>query len=166
MKGDSIPMYGTSAEMSLLEVCRCNGRCCVGRTLVSTAEREAIVEVARHDALVSWSANWNYLDRGSCPYLSDGRCSVQDVKPFVCRIYPFVPRVFDGEFWLVSVGECDAASRLSPTFIERARELAQTFFSNVRPEEYEVYWNANKIGDFEDARAVFKVRVFDGGPRL
>lgn len=154
----------TAAEMSLLNVCAgCNGRCCVGRTLVSAAERRTIVEMAGYDALVPWSPDWNYLDRGVCPYLRDGRCSVQEAKPFVCLIFPFVPRVFDGEFWLVSVGECAASTRISPAFIDRARQLARSFFAGIRPEIYEAYWNANKFGDFDDARISLKIRVFDGG---
>jgi Fe-S-cluster containining protein len=154
----------TPAEMSLLSVCaNCNGKCCVGRTLITDTERHAIMTVSGRDALHQWSETLHYLERGPCPYLRDGRCSVQIVKPFVCLIFPLVPRVLDGVFWLVSVGECDAATHLSPEFIRRARKLAQTFFAEWKPEDYEAYWNANKIGDFDETHARFIVPVFDGG---
>lgn len=149
-------------DMCLLDVCTsCQGRCCIGRTLAVNSERERIVAYSGRDHFVHWADDIYYLDRGTCPYLKAGRCSVQDVKPFVCQIYPFVPRVVDGQFWLFCVWECDAGRKLTPSFIENARTLAQEFFTNRRPEDYAEYWEQNKIGDFDDDRVLFKVRVFD-----
>ncbi|TWT40531.1 Flagellin N-methylase [Phycisphaerae bacterium RAS1] len=152
-------------EMSLLDVCRtCGGKCCVGRTLVLGTERERIIQFTRLDAMHYWADDVYFLERGACPYLKEGRCSVQDVKPLICRIFPFVPRVVAGEFWLFCVGECDAAHCLPAGFVEQARKLARAFFLGRDPLQYGRYWDENKLGDFDDARVVMRVRVFDAPP--
>lgn len=153
-------------EMSLLQVCReCHGKCCVGRTLVSRAERDRITGLTGIDAFRRWSKDMFFLDRGTCQYLKSGRCSVQDVKPFVCQIFPLVPRVVDGELWLYCVSECDAAARLPSGFVENACQLTRRFFADKNLSEYEEYWRENKIGDFDDDRVVLRVRVLDA-PRV
>lgn len=150
-------------DMSLLAICgNCGGRCCVGRTMVSEWERLRIITLTERDHFVHWSDDLFYLERGPCPYLENGRCSVQEVKPFVCQIFPFVPRVVDGEIWLFCVAECGAASKLPAGFTERALRMAREFFRDRRLEDYAEYWNQNKLGDFDDKHVVFRVKVFGG----
>jgi len=129
--------------------------------MVTAEERQAIVAYARVDHFVYWQENMWYLERGACPYLKDGLCSVQEVKPLVCQIFPLVPRVVYGELWFYCVGECDAGLKLPPNFVDKAVKLARAFFRDIRLTTYESYWNENKIGDFDDERVQFKVRVFD-----
>jgi Fe-S-cluster containining protein len=149
-------------NLSLLTVCTdCHGRCCVGRTMVSSAERHQIVDLTTRDHFVHWADDLFYLERGTCPYLKNGLCSVQEFKPFVCQIFPFSPRVVDGELWLFCVGECEAASKLPPGFTERAIRLAQQFFRDRLPGDYAEYWNQNKLGDFDDEQVTVRVKVFD-----
>jgi Fe-S-cluster containining protein len=152
----------SSKDMCLLHVCTsCDGKCCVGRTFISLDERAKIIALTGIDKFVHWADDVYYLEKGTCPYLTGGRCGVQAVKPFVCQIYPFVPRVIEGELWLCCVGECDAGPKLSLAFIEKARLMAQRFFSNRKEEDYAAYWQENKIGDFDDDIIVFKVKVYD-----
>lgn len=153
-------------DLSLLTVCTgCRGQCCVGRTMVTGEERCRITGLTAQDHFTHWADDLFYLERGVCPYLKNGLCSVQEFKPFVCQIFPFSPRVVNGELWLFCVGECEAASRLPAGFTERAIQLAQQFFRNRPPEDYAEYWNQNKTGDFDDQRVVFKVKVF-GSERI
>jgi Fe-S-cluster containining protein len=128
--------------------------------MVTSEERRKIVGLTAQNHFVRWSEDLFFLERGPCPYLKDGLCSVQEVKPFVCQIFPFVPRVVDGEFWLFCVGECDAASKLPAGFTERALQLAQEFFRNRTAQNYANYWNQNKVGDFDEQRVVLKIKVF------
>lgn len=152
----------SSCAMSLLGVCvDCNGRCCVGRTMVFPEERSKIVTASGFDGFRCWSSRIHYLERGPCPYLKDGRCSVQDWKPFVCQIFPFVPRVIDGEYWLFAVNECTAANLLSEKFIDNAVSLARLYLAALPAEEYADYWGRNKIGDFDEEKTVVKIKVFD-----
>ncbi len=149
------------AELSLLDVCEtCRGRCCVGRTMATSEERRTIVDYSSSNFFIRWRDDLWYLDSGVCPYLRNGLCSVQEVKPFVCQIYPFVPRVISGELWLYCVGECDAGSRLPPEFAEKAVALTRAFFKEIPLEAYARYWNENKAGDFDDSRVWQKIRVF------
>ena len=150
-------------DMSLLRVCTtCHGKCCVGRTLVKEEERKQIGACSGNDHFVHWRNDLYYLDRGTCPYLKSGLCSVQNVKPFVCQIFPFVPRVINGQLWLYCVWECDAAVKLPAGFVDKAMALTRAFFRNRNLQEYAEYWDQNKVGDFNDERVVCKVRVFDG----
>lgn len=152
----------TTADMSLLDVCtECGGKCCVGPTLVTNEERQRIIALTGISRFEHWDDDFFYLHKGPCPYLKEGLCSVQEVKPFVCRIFPFVPRVVDGEYWLYCVGECEGAAKLSPPFIRKARALAQRFFADRDPAKYALYWNENKIDDFDDSRMIVKIRVFE-----
>jgi Fe-S-cluster containining protein len=147
-------------EFSLLNICRaCKGRCCVGRTMATSEERRTVAEFSGSDHFVLWREDLWYLDRGVCPYLKGGLCSVQEVKPFACQIFPFVPRIIDGQLWLYCVGECDAGSHLPEGFTEKAIKLARAFFEGVSLGKYEEYWNENKIGDFDEERVQFRVRV-------
>jgi len=152
-------------HLSLIDVCTgCRGKCCIGRTLATDVERTRIMQLAGADHFVPWKDNIYYLPDGPCPYLRGQRCSVQDVKPFVCQIFPFVPRVIDGEFWLLCVGECDAARTLPSEFVPRVQALARDFLLNWTPAQYEEYWLQNKQGDFDDTRVTLKIKVFsDGG---
>lgn len=148
--------------LCLLRVCTaCQGKCCVGRTMVTEEEREQIIAYSLKDHFVHWRSDVYYLDKGVCPYLKNGLCSVQEVKPFVCQIFPFVPRVVDGEFWLYCVSECEAGRNLPPGFTDKAKALAQVFFANRSAKEYADYWNRNKIGDFDEREVTLKIKVYD-----
>ena len=155
------------ADMSLLQFClSCGGKCCAGRTLVTDEERQRIVNHTGHDHLVRWRDDIYFLDYGVCPYLDHGLCSVQEVKPFVCMIFPYVPRVVDGDFWLFCVAECDVSCKLPAGFTEKAKALAQDFFFGRDPHEYEAYWEDNKKNSFNDSRVVFKVKVYEDSNTL
>lgn len=133
--------------------------------MVTSEERRNIIELTARDHFVPWSKGLFFLERGACPYLKDGMCSVQAVKPFVCQIFPFVPRVVNGEVWLFCVGECSAAKKLPAGFTEKALRLAQEFFRDRNPQDYVDYWNQNKVGDFDEQRVVLKVKVCTGESR-
>lgn len=133
--------------------------------MASPEERVQIVDFAGADHFVQWNDSLYYLDVGTCGYLRAGRCSVQEIKPFVCKIYPLVPRVVGGGLWLYLVGECPASYVISSEFIERALALTRTFFGNLPFEEYEKYWECNKVGDFDDTRVQQRILVDFPPPR-
>ena len=160
--GETLAASVEAREMSLLGVCaNCRGKCCVGRTLVLASEAAGIVGRTGRDEFVRWNDDFLYLDRDRCPYLtSEGLCSVQEIKPFVCKIFPFVPRVVDGEPWLFAVGECSASRVLTPAFIQNSQIIAQRFFDKYGVAAYESYWDSNKVGDFDDSQVVLRVPVW------
>ncbi len=147
-------------DLSLFNICpTCNGKCCVGRTMVTAKERVRIVKRTGNDSFVHWRGDLFYLDHGTCAYLVDGLCSVQKYKPFICQIFPLVPRVVDGQLWLYSVGECETSAMLPPGFLEKAKALAKNFFSVRSIKDYADYWNQNKTGDFNNQQIVFRERI-------
>jgi hypothetical protein len=102
-----------------------------------------------------------YLERGTCPLLKDGLCSVEEVKPFVCMIFPFFPLVVDGKVWLYCATECPAVPYITKKFIQNSQILAQEFFSEFPVEDYALYWNTHKVGDFDVSKVTLKLRVFE-----
>ena len=149
------------SEMSLLQHCiPCGAKCCCGRTLCTEEERSKIIELGGCDPFVK-EKFYYYLDRGTCPLLKNGLCSVQEVKPFVCLIFPFFPLVIDGEVWLYCAVECPAEDYLTKKFIQNARILAQDFFSEFPVEDYAQYWKTHKVGDFDESKVTLKIRVFE-----
>lgn len=152
--------YISPREMSLLSYCvPCGAWCCVGRTLCTEEERNRIVEISGHDPFIQENFYY-YLERGTCPLLKDGLCSVQEVKPFVCLIFPFFPVVAGGEVWLYCASECPAAPYLTSKFIENARMLAQDFFSIFPIPDYAEYWKTHKTEDFNESKVTLKIKVF------
>ena len=155
--------FGNQAlpPMSLLHHCvRCEESCCKGRTLVRRDEMELIRATGHPDYSRRWSEDIHYLDHGPCAYLQEGLCSVQAVKPFVCQIFPFVPRAELGTWWLYLVSECPAQPLIPAEFITRAVELAKGTLKAWDLQEYESYWNENKVGDFRDDRVRLLIPVY------
>lgn len=148
----------SSEEMSLLHLCKaCGGKCCIGRTIAIEKERGKILEHSGRDEFTHWRNDIYYLDPRPCPYLKDGLCSIQEVKPFICQVFPFVPRVKDGKLWLYCVGECPFVAKLPEEFPRKAERLTQYFFAGRSFSEYAQYWTDNKIGDFDDSLLVYRI---------
>lgn len=88
-----------SNKLSLLDICKkCGSRCCKepGPPVVFPEEVERIREFCQSKGLgdhiekVEGEEFYTIPRRGKpCPYLdSEDRCSIQDVKPLDCRVYP------------------------------------------------------------------------------
>jgi len=147
--------------MSLQSYCTsCRDNCCKGKTIISAPERDDLLSNRSRDPFLRWSSNIYYLERGPCVFHENGRCAVQALKPFVCRIFPFVPRVAFGTWWLFLVSECPAAIALDSEFVARALSLARATLQCWNLQDYASYWSANKVGDFDEERVLWRVPVF------
>ena len=60
------------------------------------------------------------IDGERCPFLKKGLCSIEDVKPLGCRVFPLVLARAEGKVaWTVS-GECPRCNSLPEGFREKA----------------------------------------------
>lgn len=85
-------------KLSLWQICNdCGARCCTekGAPIVFPEEVDIIREFLEKNKLpdhikpIPGSENFS-IPRAElgCPYLQEGKCSIQEVKPLDCRVYP------------------------------------------------------------------------------
>jgi Fe-S-cluster containining protein len=107
----------------------CDKRCC-SRPVVLPEERENIIMAARlgffQRMRIFEKRGDYYIIRGeTCPFLKEGKCSIEEVRPLNCRIFPvaLAHQGKDAE-WTVSP-ECPSCNDVPYEFIERAKKLGQ-----------------------------------------
>jgi Fe-S-cluster containining protein len=114
----------------LKDFCKnCDNRCC-SLPVVLPEERKRIMKAAKIGLFRSWKL-FNkrgdyYLIRGQrCPFLKEGRCSIEAARPLNCRIYPLVLSHPGRDAEWVITPECPRAEDIPPGFLEHAKKLGQ-----------------------------------------
>ena len=112
-----------------LKPCKeCNASCCrFGGPIVTEIEREIIVRAGYQDYFIK-SDDGLYVVEGvdyACPYLDDkNSCSIQEVKPRLCRIWPVVPFDKNGERKYM-IAECPLTPYVSEGELEEGKKDAE-----------------------------------------
>lgn len=72
-------------------VCVCCGNCCRFRTVDVTCEDIERIEAAGHKDFYEEHAGGYRLkhEKGRCVFVKDDLCSIHDIKPELCRKFPF-----------------------------------------------------------------------------
>jgi len=114
----------------------CDRRCC-SRPVVLPEEKENIIMGARLGVLrrmrIFQRRGDYYIIRGeTCPFLKEGKCSIEEVRPLNCRIFPVVlaHRGKDAD-WTVSP-ECPSCNDVPYEFVECAKEAGQPLLERHR----------------------------------
>ncbi|NQU99012.1 YkgJ family cysteine cluster protein [Candidatus Woesearchaeota archaeon] len=117
-----------SDPLSLYDICQeCENACCTepGPPYVFEEEIDSIINLGKGNFLVKVEGEDYYtIPRpNGCPYLEGGDCSINEVKPKDCKIYPigFTLDLKPG----ISV-DCPAKDVLSEEFIEAALNIIET----------------------------------------
>ncbi|MBI1853599.1 MAG: YkgJ family cysteine cluster protein [Planctomycetes bacterium] len=129
-----------------LKYCRvCTDRCCTGDILVTGEERARIVERTGKDQFEpDGHGLFTIRARGQCPYLaSDGLCSVHDIRPEVCRMYPYWPDVDDGQVKIPWDQTCPAAAHLPLEMRKDLEERARALVAKLGIESYARWYNTD-----------------------
>jgi Fe-S-cluster containining protein len=114
----------------------CDRRCC-SRPVVLPEEREAIVKAAGMGFLkrrrLFERRDGYYILRGEiCPLLKDGKCSVEEVRPLNCRIFPLaLEHTGKAAEWALSP-ECPECHNVPYEFVEAAKEAGQPLLERHR----------------------------------
>lgn len=114
----------------------CDRRCC-SRPVILPHERDNIIVKTKMGILkrrrVFSKRDGFYIVNGDpCPFLKDGACSLEEIKPLNCRIFPLALTHQGKEAeWDVSP-ECPACNKLSYEFIDQAKRLGQPLLDKHR----------------------------------
>ncbi len=127
------------SENGFKDFCEGCSRTCCSRPVVLPEERDNIIKAARmgffHQRRVFEKRGNYYIIRGeTCPFLKDGDCSIDPVRPLNCRIFPLAltQQGKDAE-WAVSP-ECPEFKKVPYEFVERAKDLGQPLLEKHRKE--------------------------------
>jgi Fe-S-cluster containining protein len=114
----------------------CDRRCC-SMPVVLPHERENIIKATRMGFLqrrrIFNKRRDYYIIKGDiCPFLKGGACSIEEVKPLNCRIFPLAltHQGRDAE-WDVSP-ECPSSHKVPYEFVEHAKNLGQPLLEKHR----------------------------------
>jgi len=117
---------------------RCDMRCC-SRAVVLPEERQSIIKAARlglfqRRRVFSRRGKYYIIKGDVCPFLKESTCSIHDVRPLNCRIFPLVltHQGKDAE-WDLSP-DCPGYKKVSPDFAEEAKKLGQPLLEKHRKE--------------------------------
>jgi len=117
---------------------KCDMRCCA-RAVVLPEERENIIKAAKlgffQSRRVFSKRGKYYMIKGDpCPFLKENACSIYDVRPLNCRIFPLVltHQGKDAE-WDLSP-DCPGFKSVPYEFVEEAKRLGQPLLEKHRKE--------------------------------
>lgn len=91
-------------EILAKDICiGCKAKCCYfGGPIVTKEERDAIIS-KYPDYFSENGTLFQAVTEDKCPYLKDDTCSIYDVRPKVCRVWPVIVGEEDGErFYLLA----------------------------------------------------------------
>lgn len=95
-------------EFETCSVCRKKKNCCssfnkIDRPILSETEMKNISVLHGSDNFVK-THNGTYQIKttgGVCNYFVDGKCSIYNIRPYDCRLFPYDIKKIDGEYFLV-----------------------------------------------------------------
>ena len=123
------------------DVCKDCGKCC-GEGFwfpVSNTEIEKIKNAGHTDF---YEGNMLKTIDDHCIFLKEGKCSIQDIKPVTCKVYP-VMKLFTKSkpikpYYLLDL-QCPAARKLPMEEIDKLIAKSKAFFESMSKEEYNQY---------------------------
>ena len=101
----------------------CGGICCkLGGVVATRNEIDAIIERGYPSHFIEiadgvYGTEWG--DDGVCPYFIDNECSIHEVRPLGCRLFPVV-QTTSRDILLI---ECPLAPHLSREEIQNSKEI-------------------------------------------
>lgn len=123
--------------VNLGDYCKTCSLCCK-YPLVLPKERERIIKKARlgllKQRLFKRRGGYFILERDPCPFLKNGKCSIEEIKPLCCRLFPLVLSPEGGKFsWAIS-DECPLGDKVPKSYIRKARAIGKKMldFHNKR----------------------------------
>jgi Fe-S-cluster containining protein len=129
-----------------LPFCRaCTDRCCTGDILVTPEERARIVERTGRDHFEpDASGLFTLRAPGLCPYLGEGGlCSVHDIRPDICRMFPYWPDVEDGQVKIPWDQTCPAGAHLPPELRAELEAKARALVEKLGLANYERWYTTD-----------------------
>ncbi|MBN2190201.1 MAG: YkgJ family cysteine cluster protein [Candidatus Aureabacteria bacterium] len=130
-------------KVDFIELCKkCDDPCCNGYFILSEDERKKLCK-AGHNRHIEERDDYCVFEGDPCPFYADGKCSIHDIRPTICRVYPMYPYINDdGKLEIDIDDECPAVKELGKEFFEQAREKAEKFVKEeISVESYRKFWS-------------------------
>jgi len=93
---------------------RC-GKCCK-KPLLLPEDKERI---SRYLGISKESLE-KYFLKDTCPFFSNNECKIYDIRPIICRIYPFI--LLPQGLFLTNIKECKLAHAIYEKLFPRVKE--------------------------------------------
>ena len=143
----------TSKEV-IKRICKkCGARCCkFGGVFYTEKEKSRILKAGFKDYFIPFKGFFaTKPNKGNCPYLKGISCSIHEVRPTFCRIWPVFPKIINKKkkYYIFS---CPLAKHIDGIFIKKAIKLANKLPNKI----YEICWEAKSDPDLFE---VFKPRL-------
>lgn len=115
-------------EFETCSKCRKKKNCCssfksIDRPIVSDAEMQSIA-LLHGDRNFERTHNGTYQIKttgGVCNFFIEGKCSIYDIRPYDCRLFPYDIKKIDGEYFLV-LYKLDCLKNFVPADVDRIVE--------------------------------------------
>jgi Fe-S-cluster containining protein len=137
-----------SIKTDFLSGCaRCSDPCCTGDILISQAERRRILERWRGIDPFQYNQRFDYyyLDiDDECPLLDgNGLCRIYDVRPAMCRLYPFsIVPLKGGAFRLQLDRSCPIGNSIPSEEKQALRGMAVSFLEEVGQQRFMAFYES------------------------
>jgi len=96
-------------------VCSRCGKCCK-KPFLLPEDKERISS----QLCMSIEALEKYFLKNTCPFFSNNECKIYDIRPTICRIYPFM--LLPHGLFLANINECKLASTIYEKLFPCAKE--------------------------------------------
>jgi Fe-S-cluster containining protein len=126
---------------NIKNVCvKCRAKCCYfGGPTMTKQEKERILKAGFKDYFIPCR---EYFDvrtkKGKCPYLKNSLCSIHDVRPDSCKVWPVFAKIVGGKRKYM-LFNCPLTPHLSKNDILKLKKLA----SKLPDRFYELSWEGN-----------------------
>jgi Fe-S-cluster containining protein len=114
-------------KLKIKEICvKCGAKCCfLGGPTITKKERDKIFKLGFKNVFICQGKFYDLKAKNDrCPFLENNLCSVQSVKPLVCKIWPVFP-IFRGNKRKLIILECPLTKRLSKKDVKKLKILAK-----------------------------------------
>lgn len=111
-------------KTSLLPIClKCGAQCCKrkGSPMVLPNERDIIINKTGKDVFKK-EGNYYIIPENPCPFLENNKCSIHNIRPLDCKIYPYNIIKKNNEFKIAISQICPAKHTLNNEFTSDAQK--------------------------------------------
>lgn len=131
------------AISNMLQTClSCHEPCCNGYIMAFSDEHRRIIEYCEEDYFIKGDGYYYMNDVDECPYLKDGMCTIYEVRPMMCRFYPFFPIPRNGRIRVCYDKDCPLVGVLSEEEKEQVKKEMREFYRGERLEIFQRFWDS------------------------
>ena len=142
-----------ASRFDFLSFCRkCTDPCCNGQIFV-TPEEHARILAAGHADHFNDDDGYFSLTTDRCEYLdADHRCTIHEVRPTICRLYPYYPAVEDDRAVLRLDCDCPTSAHFDQDYMRGLHSMVDTLMAGEGFSLFKRFWFGEEDEEEADAR--------------